>query len=594
MDLIQSIWLSSAAGAGLFFGAGLLVSKAFPSQGGDGATAGLMQAEKEARQRAEAQVAALEQRQVELSQSLNEERSRAQGAVNAQAEAQKLREQVGQLQAEVNKARAAAAGPSPAEAQLRHENADLRQRLAAADQVSQAYTAERARAADLEQRLAHAAAQAGAAQGNQEIERRFAAAQAELQAAQAQLREAQAQANQLRPQAQRAEQLAAENAQLRARPAAGGGSDKLAAELATEKAKVTQLQTQIAALQKGAENMGKLAADLTTEKSKTRELEQKLAAAQKSGGDSTKLTQDLAAERTKLQQLQAQVVTLQQAANEAARLGLELANARTKANDLEAKLAKAPAAGANNQEAEKLRTENNSLRNELDLLKRTAVAQKDFDTLKKTNTDMSLRLRTFEQRASETDYFANENSDLRRRVEELEAIALEAKQMRRRITDLEAQAFAISAQRGKDKGAAGKTVAAQVQATPNADGKRLEQLLEEAMEQLLHDDMGGRAVVLADTRGLLLAAAGEAKYQNELAAAASVVAEVAEKVRALLPFAEPQTLDLADVNNVVVRTRWLRLEDDTLSLSVLGFREDPPNPTEDKVAKTVSKLMAYG
>ncbi len=586
MDLIQSIWLSSAAGAGLFFGAGLLVSKAFPSQGGDGATAGLMQAEKEARQRAEAQVAALEQRQAELSQSLNEERSRAQGAQHAQAEAQKLREQVGQLQAEVNKARAAAAGPSPAEAQLRHENADLRQRLASADQVSQAYTAERARAADLEQRLAHAAAQAGAAQGNQEFEQRFAAAQAELQAAQAQLRDAQAQANQLRPQAQRAEQLAAENAQLRARPAAGGGSDKLAAELATEKAKVTQLQTQIAALQKGAENMGKLAADLTTEKSKTRELEQKLAAAQKSGGDSTKLTQDLAAERTKLQQLQVQVVTLQQAANEAARLGLELANARTKASELEAKLAKAPAAGANNQEAERLRSE-------LDLLKRTAVAQKDFDALKKTNNDMSLRMRTFEQRASETDYYANENSDLRRRVEELESIALEAKQMRRRITDLEAQAFAISAQRGKEKGAAGKPVAAQVQAMPNADGKRLEQLLEEAMEQLLLDDMGGRAVVLADTRGLLLAAAGEAKYQNELAAAASVVAEVAEKVRTLLPFAEPQTLDLTDVNNVVVRTRWLRLEDDTLSLSVLGFRDDPPNPTEDKVAKTVCKLMTY-
>ena len=91
----------------------------------------------------------------------------------------------------------------------------------------------------------------------------------------------------------------------------------------------------------------------------------------------------------------------------------------------------------------------------------------------------------------------------------------------------------------------------------------------------------------------MLAAAGEAKYQNELAAAASVVAEVAEKVRALLPFAEPQTLHLSDVNNVVVKTRWLRIQDDTLALSVLGFSDDLPDPTEDKVARTVTKLMAY-
>lgn len=595
MDLIQSIWLSSAAGAGLFFGAGLLVSKAFPGKGGDGANAGLVEAEKEARQRAEAQVTALEQRQAELTQSLEGERSRAQEGQNARAEAQKLREQVSQLQAELNRARAAASGPSPAEAQLRQENADLRQRMAGAEQASQAYAAERARAQDLEQRLAAALAQAGAAQGSgaqkQELERRLAAAQAEAQAAQAQLRDAKAQADQLRAGAQRAEQLAAENAQLRSRQ---GGSDKLGAELATEKAKVTQLQNQVAALQKTAENTGKLAADLTTEKTKVRELEQKLAAASKSSGDSSKLTQEIAAEKAKVQQLQAQIATLQQAANEAARLGLELANARTKVNDLESRLAKAPAAGANPQEFDRLRTENTKLSGELDIMKRTAISQKDYDALKKTNNDMALRMRTLEQRASETDYYANENSELRRRVEELEAIALEAKQMRRRITDLEAQAFAIAASKTKDKGAAGKTAAGQAQVATSGSERRLEELLEEAMSSLIRDETGGRAVVLSDTRGLLLASAGEPKYQNELAAAASVVAEVAEKVRLLLPFAEPQTLHLSDVNNVIVKTRWLRLEDDTLALSVLGFSEDMPDPTEDKVAKTVSKLMSYG
>jgi predicted regulator of Ras-like GTPase activity (Roadblock/LC7/MglB family) len=212
--------------------------------------------------------------------------------------------------------------------------------------------------------------------------------------------------------------------------------------------------------------------------------------------------------------------------------------------------------------------------------------------LKKSNTDMALRMRTLEQRASETDYYANENSDLRRRLEELEAIALEAKQMRRRITDLEAQAFAINAAK-KDKAAGKAAAATPVTATVDGDQK-LETLLEQAMSTLIREETGGRVAVLSDTRGLLLASVGEQKYSNELAAAASVVAEVAERVRALLPFAEPQTLQLTDGNNVIVKTRWLRLDDDVLALSVLGFNDDMPDPTEDRAAKTVAKLMAYG
>ncbi len=588
MDLIQSIWLSTAVGAGLFLGAGYVAGKGLSSKAADGGSDGLLQAEKDARQQAEARASALEQQHAALTQSLESERSRAQEGQTARAEAQKLREQLGQLQAELNKARAAASGPSPAEAQLRQENADLRQRVAAGEQAAQAYATEHARAQDLEKRLAAAMAQAGANQGNDaqrlDLERRLAAAQQELQTARTQ-------AEQLRASAQRADQLAAENAQLKSRPA--GGDPKLASELATEKAKVTQLQNQVAALQKTAENTGKLASDLTAEKTKVRDLELKLAAAQKGSGDVGKLAQELAAEKAKVQQLQAQIATLQQAANEAARLGLELANARTKVNDLEAKLAKAPAGGANPAELDRLRAENNNLRGELDLNKRTAIPTKEHEALKKTNNDMALRMRTLEQRASETDYYANENSDLRRRVEELEAIALEAKQMRRRITDLEAQAFAVAAQK-KDKGAAGRTAPGQTQATASGGEVRLEQALEQAMAALVREETGGRVAVLSDTRGLLLASAGETKYSNELAAAASVVAEVAEKVRALLPFAEPQTLHLWDVNNVVVKTRWLQLEDDTLALSVLGFSDDMPDPTEDKAAKTVTKLMSYG
>jgi DNA repair exonuclease SbcCD ATPase subunit len=626
MDLIQSIYLSSAAGAGLFFGAGLLVSRAFPPKNGvasaDGGTA---HADKEARERAEAQVAALQQRSDELTRSLTEERARAEGAQKLQGEAQRLREQVSQLQAELNRARAQASGPSPAEAQLRQENADLRQRASSADQLSQALQAERARAHDLEQRLAHASAARPDDGQRQELERRLAEAQGQVQAAQAQLAQANAQAQQSRAQAQQAEKLAAENAQLKQRT---GGADKLGAELATEKAKVAQLQTQVTALQKTAEGTSKLAQDLQAEKAKVRDLETKLATAQKAGGDAGKASAELTAERAKVQQLQTQIASLQQASTEVQRLGKELAAERAKITDLEARLVAAQsapksvqggdmavadaqrrasdaeaklrdaksqlvAAEARAQEVERLRAESTRLAGELDIMKRTQISPRDFEALQKKHTDLGVRARILEQRAAEYDYYVNENSDLRRRLEELEAIAMEAKQLRRRIIDLEAQAFAMTAARS----VADKDPRAPISIAPpsfrNSD-KRLETLLEESMSSLIREETGGRAVVLADMRGLVIAAAGEARYQSELAAAASVAAEVSERIRNLLPIAEPYILNLVDVNSVVLRTRWLRWEEETLALSVLGFREETPDPGEERVVRAVSKLMGYG
>src|SRR5262245_57256663 len=108
MDRIQSIWLSPAAGAGRFFGPGLLGSRGVRRK--DGATADAssslaqVQAEKEARQRAEVEPATLTQRNAELTRSVSEERARAESAQKAQGEAQRLREQVNLLQADVNKA----------------------------------------------------------------------------------------------------------------------------------------------------------------------------------------------------------------------------------------------------------------------------------------------------------------------------------------------------------------------------------------------------------------------------------------------------------------------------------------------------------
>ena len=75
---------------------------------------------------------------------------------------------------------------------------------------------------------------------------------------------------------------------------------------------------------------------------------------------------------------------------------------------------------------------------------------------------------------------------------------------------------------------------------------------------------------------------------------ASVVSEVSDRVRNLLPIAEPHVIEILDVNNVVMRTRWLRWSDETLALSVLGFRDEAPDPAEEKVVKTVTKLFGYG
>jgi len=395
---------------------------------------------------------------------------------------------------------------------------------------------------------------------------------------------------------ERAEQLAAENAQLKSQK---GGSDKLSAELATEKAKVGQLQTQLAALQKTAEGTSKLAQDLQAEKAKVRDLEQKVAAASKGAGDSGKLTQELAAERTKVQQLQSQVQTLQAAAGEAVRAAQDLANTRAKVKELEDRLAKggaaapAPVSAAAGQNEAKLKAEITQLKAEIDNLKKSAGG-KEVEALQKKNNDLTLRVRTLEQRAAELDYYINENSDLRRRLEELEAIAIEAKQMRRRIIDLEAQAFAMSAARSMDKSPSSSAPISVAPPSYRSADKRLEHLLEEGMQSLIREETGGRLVVLADTRGLMIASAGESRYENELAAAASVASEVSERIRNLLPISEPHIMHLVDVNNVVMRTRWLRWQEETLALSVLGFRDETPDPVEEKVIKSVTKLFGYG
>ncbi len=72
MDVVQSIWVSSVTGAGLFMSVGLLVSRAFPPKAGPNP---LQQGESEARQRAEAQIAAYQKQSEEAARQLAEERS---------------------------------------------------------------------------------------------------------------------------------------------------------------------------------------------------------------------------------------------------------------------------------------------------------------------------------------------------------------------------------------------------------------------------------------------------------------------------------------------------------------------------------------
>jgi chromosome segregation ATPase len=568
MDVVQSIWVSSVTGAGLFMSVGLLVSRAFPPKAGPSQ---LQQGESEARQRAEAQIAAYQKQSEEAARQLAEERS--QGAAlrariqsdahageqlqnerrlrdEARQEAQRLTASLTRLEAEATQLRAAAGAASRAgdSRQLTDENGRLRAQLG---QLSNEIEAYRGQLQQRDGELHAIRAQLAAS------EARGATVQKQVQAAEGQIQRGREQLQELQNARARAE---AEVAQLResiknAGQAATGGA-------AAATARVQQLEAKVAELTRKA-------GEADARQREVQQLTAQLTAAQAKSNEAQQLTQQLAAAQARLSQVdakEAQQLSVAQAhAAQAQQLAQQLTTAQGQIRDARAALVSAENRA---QEAVRLRDDNAALRAQVaELQKGGQEAPSSLSDGQRRDVEMSLKARALAQRNEEFDIHIAEIESLRNKVDNLTDAANETASLRERVRELEAQGYAAQIVRGD-----GWT---KRPAKTNAGPDRLENMLQNKLEALVTDTTGGRTAVLADLRGLLIAASGDTSFQDELAAAASLTTYTTTRLQELFPMGKPLALEMMDVNRVLLRVDWLHMDDDAFLLTTVGLAPEP-------------------
>jgi hypothetical protein len=558
MDIQSLVLLSSVAGAGLFTGVGFLANRVlFPQKAGPSPELqSALQGEKEARHRAEEQAKALERQHEEGARQLAEERSQAaqlraklqtEGRAaeqlhnearlreQAQQEVQRLAAIVSRLEGEASQVRASR--PSVDTKPLADENARLRAQVT---QLGGDMEAFRVR---LQQR------------------------EAELNDSRAQLASAMAQKPagpaQAAPNAA-VKQLEAKVAELTRKSSETDAKQReLTTQLTAAQTKAQQLATvqqQLAAAQAQAKSAQQLQAQLTAAQAQVREAQ--------------RMAQQLADIQQQLAAAQAQVKDSQPVAQELMATQAQMRELREKLSTAEGR----------SQEAPRLKDENAALRQQINDLKKAHEPQQGMAEIQRRNVELSLKARALEQRSQEFEMQATEIESLRTKVDQLQSAANETAALRARVRDLEARGYADRAAKGEG------TLRRPARVKPNEE-QRLENLLEGNLEALVKEETGCRTAVLADLRGLLIAASGDITYQDELAAASSLTTYTTERIRQLIPMGEPLAIQFIDVNRVVLRIEWLRWQNDAFLLSTLGVAPETGAEREDRVQTIMSELL---
>lgn len=559
MDVVQSIWVSSVTGAGLFTAIGLLASRALPRK----ATVSpeqlaALQGESESRVRTQTQIVALQQKHDDLARQLTEERSQAaelrgrsqndpsvgEQLLNekrlhlaARQEAQLLGASVARLEAEAIQLRAVANKPE-AGRPTADESAQWRAQLAALQRENQAH---RAQLQQRETELGAVRTQLATS------ESRASMAQTQAQAASVQMQRELAEIQSARARAE------AEIAQLREAVRTAGQS-----VASTAAARAQQLDAKVAELQ------GKASASEALQR-EVQQLTAQLTAARTKITEGQLATQQLAAAQARVAQFDArdaqQLAVAQAHAKEAHQLAQQLSAAQAQLRDLRAELV---VAEKRTHEVAGLREENGALRLQITELQSAATeAAPGLAEVQRRNVELSFKSRALSQRNQEFEVLATELESLRNKILDLTDEAAEAGLLRKKVRDLEAQGFATKIVRADTW--------TKRPARDNSGPDRLESLLQNKLESLVMATPGCRTAVLADLRGLLIAASGDIVYQHELAAVASLMTYTTERVRELLPLGEPSAFEMVDVNRAMVRVNWMRLDSEAVLLTTVGL-----------------------
>ena len=151
----------------------------------------------------------------------------------------------------------------------------------------------------------------------------------------------------------------------------------------------------------------------------------------------------------------------------------------------------------------RLRLENEAQRSAIDALEHEKNTMSDRAEVQRRTVELALKARVIEQRTLEFERKDAENAELRAKVAALEGAAGENDKLRCRVRDLEARAFAESF---RDSGWPAP-------ATHRPNGiVDLESSLTLGLRGVLESERGGHVAVLADMRGLLIAASGDGTH----------------------------------------------------------------------------------
>ena len=589
METLQTIWLLSAGGAGLFLSAGYVLKGALGGQGGSN---NLAQAEKEARLKTEGQLSGLQRDNEESQRLLTEVREQLQGESKTreqlQNDSRKLTERATRAEAEVAQLRAAAGQASRFEAeaaQLRAAAGQASRLEAEAAQLRTAAAASAGQVSRLEAELGQLRASGGGGGGGGKssdtkplldniarLSAKISDLSADLDVHRGRLQQREAELAEARAAVSASDAKVAQakkqvEAQMRAQleEAAKGRAEALK--------KAEQLQAEIGALKSQAKGAGQSSTELQAARARSQQLEAALTDAQ-----AKVASLEAARDWEKGSEADAE--------QERVQLGQELRSTQALLRDAKAQVT---ALEPRLQDMDRLRSENSSLRVEMAELERQKAADPgmDLSTYQRKNAELSLKAKVLEHRTTEFERLAEENHELKMKVETLDITLGDNERLVRRVRELEAQAFATQASRVPTlvPGPIRKV------ATNTAE-LRLEALLEEALETLVREDRGCQVAVLSDLRGLLIASSGDKSHQDELAAAASLTTYTTDRIRELLPMSEPKMIQWVDTNRVALRARWLRTEDESFLLTTLGLDSEPANTRADRLSATISQLIS--
>ncbi|MBK8480402.1 MAG: hypothetical protein IPL40_04385 [Proteobacteria bacterium] len=265
-------------------------------------------------------------------------------------------------------------------------------------------------------------------------------------------------------------------------------------------------------------------------------------------------------------ELEAQRGALQEAVSAAQRASAEgQARAAKLQEDLKAAEARAALRGAANdaQRLEQLQNEHAELTQQLAQLRASSVPADEVEQLRGKQRHMLVQARMMQQQLGEMEEHARENVGLKQQLEraqtELATAEARSQALRR------AEARLLAAGLTVDDAAPPRPLTA----SPTSATAPRANALEQQLARLVAPG-AAHAVVLADERGLQLAAAGVETYHEALAVLSAHVAELHHRASELLPFGDARSLLLVDRNGLSIGAQLFHAAGQGFLVAALG------------------------